>query len=257
MERAVDTRLAGHRLAHQPSGVEREDDLLVALGVKLLGQQLQRAARVCFQSIVAPVHAGAEIPQRMKLRAVADVALRIEAEQRVRAENNRSASSLTARTLGVIGNAGVQRRDRLRPDQPQRTLPAHPDSVQPPSPRRMALSRKRASPLPRMTGRSRRVGSAREAVRVQRRTRRAAAEPRSKRRVKPRLPARSDREPRGKLLLHLHLGPQTAEHRVGAKRTATNKSHATPTNQRSGRPARRQATTARRETRAGWRGGSG
>ena len=73
-DRAVDPRHAGDRLAHRPAGIERQHDLVVALGAIFLGDQLGVAGRLLPVDRAA-VHALAIVGQRLELGALADLEL--------------------------------------------------------------------------------------------------------------------------------------------------------------------------------------
>ena len=71
-------RHAGERLAHRPAGIERHDDIVVALGAIFLGDQAGVAGRL-LPVDRAPVHALAIVGERLELGALADLELRLHA----------------------------------------------------------------------------------------------------------------------------------------------------------------------------------
>ena len=82
VDRVIELGHAGDRLAHQLAGVDREHDLVVALGAELLAQQLAVARRrlPVDRAVVEPGHV---LAQRLELGAVAEVALDLEAGHEV------------------------------------------------------------------------------------------------------------------------------------------------------------------------------
>ena len=74
--------IAAERLGHRPAGVERHDDIVVALGAIFLGDQRAVAGRLLPVDRAA-VHALAIVGERLELGALADLELRLGAVQRV------------------------------------------------------------------------------------------------------------------------------------------------------------------------------
>ena len=68
--RAVDPRQAGNRIAHLPPGIDREDDLLIALHPMFLGVKLD-VPRGLLPVDRPPVHARAVFDERFELAALA------------------------------------------------------------------------------------------------------------------------------------------------------------------------------------------
>ena len=126
---AVDPRHAGDRLAHRPAGVDRHDDVVVALGAIFLGDQHGVAGRG-LPVDRAPVHPLAIVGERLELGALADLELGLDAEHRLLVHHLHAL---------VADRADVGRdRDRLAegqlpllPDQAERPGPADPDAVEP------------------------------------------------------------------------------------------------------------------------------
>ena len=75
VDRVVELRHAADRLGHQLAGVDREHDLVVALGAELLAQELAVARRrlPVDRAVIEPGHV---LAQRLELGAVAEVAAR-------------------------------------------------------------------------------------------------------------------------------------------------------------------------------------
>ena len=128
MNKAVDARHSADRFAGRPPAVQRHDDIVVSLGAKLLGQQGRVAGRL-FPVDGPAIHPGLKVAQGLKLRALADLQLRLGAEQGVAGEQ---ANGLIADPLQV----GQDRRRQIEgegfllPGQAHRSMPADPQGLQ-------------------------------------------------------------------------------------------------------------------------------
>src|SRR6185312_7774500 len=126
---AIDSREAGDRLAHLAPAIDGEDDLVVALGLILLGDELQ-VARGLLPVDRAAVHAGAEVDEGVKVGPLAARQLGDQSFERMALED--------ARALIVDGakvrehRKGCVNRDvRLVPGEAERSGPAQPQPLEP------------------------------------------------------------------------------------------------------------------------------
>ena len=131
---------------------------MIALDVVLAGQQLTVPGRL-LPVDAAPVHAAAELAERMELRAAAEVELDARPARASR-ENSFSASSLHRLRVQGHRQRPVERLDLLLPHQAQRAAPARPQLLRArPGPGGCGVRRKpaRADARRRLTRRRRRL----------------------------------------------------------------------------------------------------
>ena len=174
---------------------------------------------VCFQSIVRRSMPGAKLRQRVELRAVTDVALHVETEERV-ALKQAQRFLLDGVDIGGDRNGSVEPLDPLLPDETERALPAHPEAVQPPrTPAQRAQTEANAAlRILERNAAAQRLG-AKQPVRVERELGAPRRQDGREIRLKQRLSARTDRKRRRQFALDPHLGSPPAQQRVGGNQT--------------------------------------
>ena len=121
---AVDSRDSRDGLAHLPSRIDREDDLVVAFGPILLGEQLHMPRRLLPVDRPA-IHAGAEIDERVEVRPFAARELRDQTLERVSLKHAR-ALVMHRPKVGKDGQGGADLDRGLLPGKAKRAGPAQP-----------------------------------------------------------------------------------------------------------------------------------
>ena len=115
------------RLEHEIAGIERHDDLMIALGAKFLAQQLAVARRM-LPVDEAAVEAGRVFAQRLELGAFALLNLGLDAVDRLLNEELQR-RAVHAADIGQHVDGAVHRDAAGEFDQRQRSAPAQPDLV--------------------------------------------------------------------------------------------------------------------------------
>ena len=239
---------------HRAAGVEREDDMVVALGAIFLGEEVGVARRLLPVDRAA-VHARAVFGQRIEFGAFADLELGDQAVRRVAARATARRASRTGRMSGVIRSAwssASRRCFQTRPSGPRQRSQARRNARCRGAVRRSASAAAPAPPVelaPRGAARRRldqRVG-------VQRDLGRGAARAPAKRTLERRSRSGADADRGRPLADQVAAARAGADQRVEAARTpAGSASKASPADQsRRQARCRRSARAARSPPRAG------
>ena len=127
IDRMVEPRDVVDRLEHQIAGIERHDDLVIALGAKLLAQELAMPGRM-LPVDEAAVEARGVFAQRFELGALPALLLGLDAVDRfLREELQRGA--LHAAHVGQHVDGAIDADAANMLDQAERSAPAQPDAV--------------------------------------------------------------------------------------------------------------------------------